>query len=382
MKNHLGIYVNHSWPHCGGCETVVHELGKRLVSRGWMVSVFSESIFGGINVIDGVGYLPAHHYFANEQATITHINDKLTHLFVYSDLNKRLPYLLHQSWMIGARKFCATVGANHLRGGRTGVPLWEEVKRNGNKERWHFIAHSKHTGDAVFLESNGADWSVIPNGVDLAAMKLSETRQSFSENEGIYTPYMLLCVSNMYEGKGQDHLLNVLNILSERRQDITAVFMASSIQDSYLDGRNSLFREVAKHCKIPVKCMFNAPRKNIVNAFHAADLFVLPSVKEVAPLTILEAMAAKLPWLSLLVGNVEELAGGSVIHTFVDEFDGASYSTQVYQHMADEIDLLLNSPNVRAGLGHAGHQQVEKELNWDQIADKYERLFIEGKVNG
>jgi len=57
-------------------------------------------------------------------------------------------------------------------------------------------------------------------------------------------------------------------------------------------------------------------RPDVVEAFMAADLFILASVVEYSPLVLFEAVAAGTPFLSVPVGNAEEIVrwtGGGVI---------------------------------------------------------------------
>jgi glycosyltransferase involved in cell wall biosynthesis len=102
----------------------------------------------------------------------------------------------------------------------------------------------------------------------------------------------------------------------------------------------------------------SAPRA-VEGAIAAADLFLFTSHVECAPLVILEAMAAGVPWVSYDVGNVRELAGGIVATSF-DELVAAA---------AQILD------GARPDLGEEGREAWESDHRWETIVPRYESIF-------
>jgi glycosyltransferase involved in cell wall biosynthesis len=92
-----------------------------------------------------------------------------------------------------------------------------------------------------------------------------------------------------------------------------------------------------------------------------ADAFLFPSRIECAPLVIVEAMAAGVPWVSYDVGNVRELAGGIVV-------DGPG-------ELAEAGARLAESPSEREQLGRDGSNAWRERHRWPAVIDAYERLF-------
>ena len=93
-----------------------------------------------------------------------------------------------------------------------------------------------------------------------------------------------------------------------------------------------------------------------------ADAFLFPSQIECAPIVILEAMAAGVPWISYDVGNVRELAGGVVVGGFDELLNTGAQ--------------LARLPGERARLGEAGRNAWRQRHRWPQIVDRYEQLFL------
>jgi glycosyltransferase involved in cell wall biosynthesis len=93
----------------------------------------------------------------------------------------------------------------------------------------------------------------------------------------------------------------------------------------------------------------------------AADLFLFTSRVECAPLVILEAMAAGVPWVSYDVGNVSELPGGIVAR--------------------DRRELLDAARAILAGerpeLGEQGRAAWQAQHRWEDIVPRYEAAFAD-----
>ncbi len=102
-------------------------------------------------------------------------------------------------------------------------------------------------------------------------------------------------------------------------------------------------------------------RQMLIDAYQQADVFVMPSEVEAAPLVILEAMAAGLPWVSFDVGNVNELSGGVVV--------------QNEAQMREAILTLQHSATLRQQLGAEGQAQVIERYDWKQVAKQYWQLY-------
>lgn len=120
----------------------------------------------------------------------------------------------------------------------------------------------------------------------------------------------------------------------------------------------------------------NLPRPELVQAFMAADLFVFASNIEYSPLVLYEAAAAGTPFLSVPVGNAEEIAcwtgAGQICpakqdkkgHTMVKPAELAKHMSR----LAKEKDDLLK-------MGAAGRENWSKRFTWEIITAEYENIF-------
>ncbi|WP_029621153.1 glycosyltransferase family 4 protein [Pseudorhizobium marinum] len=120
----------------------------------------------------------------------------------------------------------------------------------------------------------------------------------------------------------------------------------------------------------------NYSRDELVQAYMAADLFVFASNIEYSPLVLFETVAAGTPFLSVPVGNAEEIArwtgGGIICPAAKDERGYTRVSPAV---LAREIAKSIEDPEKLDLLGAAGHAAWKERFTWDAIATRYEVLL-------
>lgn len=106
----------------------------------------------------------------------------------------------------------------------------------------------------------------------------------------------------------------------------------------------------------------NKSHINVIKELKKANLFILSSVSEGLPLTILEAMAAKLPVVTTDVGDAGEIVrrsgGGLVVEP------GSSLSLQ---HGIEKMLKIKNPKN--------GYEFVKKNYTWIEVADRIDKTY-------
>lgn len=118
------------------------------------------------------------------------------------------------------------------------------------------------------------------------------------------------------------------------------------------------------------------PRSELVQAYMASDLFVFASNIEYSPLVLFEAAAAGTAFLSVPVGNAEEIAkwtgGGMICPADKDE---RGYTRADPNELAKEIANAIENQENLALLGQAGRLAWHKSYTWDAIATQYEEIL-------
>lgn len=118
------------------------------------------------------------------------------------------------------------------------------------------------------------------------------------------------------------------------------------------------------------------PRHSLIQAFMAADLFVFASNVEYSPLVLFETAAAGTPFLSVPVGNSEEIArwtGAGVICPA--ERDAKGYTRVDPKELALQMETLARDRALLKELGEAGRNSWKNKYTWSVIADQYEDIF-------
>ena len=120
------------------------------------------------------------------------------------------------------------------------------------------------------------------------------------------------------------------------------------------------------------------PRAELVQAYMVADLFVFASNVEYSPLVLFEAAAAGTPFLTVNVGNSEEISAwtgaGIMCPSYKDEKGYTRVEEAVLAHCME--DAMLDKVRL-AELGAAGRRNWEQKFTWEKITRQYEQIFID-----
>jgi glycosyltransferase involved in cell wall biosynthesis len=118
------------------------------------------------------------------------------------------------------------------------------------------------------------------------------------------------------------------------------------------------------------------PRRELTQAFMAADLFVFASNIEYSPLVLYESAAAGTPFLAVSVGNSEEIArwtgAGVMCPSTVDERGYTRVDEVVLARLMAE---LIQQRDRLAELGAIGKKNWSERFTWKKIAIQYEHIF-------
>jgi len=120
----------------------------------------------------------------------------------------------------------------------------------------------------------------------------------------------------------------------------------------------------------------NYPRAELVQAYLAADLFVFASNIEYSPLVLYEAAAAGTPFLTVPVGNAQEIArwtGAGVV--CAAPRDERGYTRAKPDELARAIAELAEQPERLRTLGSTGRRRWRANFSWDVIARRYEAIL-------
>ena len=104
---------------------------------------------------------------------------------------------------------------------------------------------------------------------------------------------------------------------------------------------------------------------DVYSVMSEADVFILPSIYEGMPMTLIEAMATGLPIITTPVGGIVDMLedGSEAIFTGTDS-----------DSIADSICRLVDNGELRQSLGHAALKR-SKQFSAGAMAEKYTELY-------
>ncbi len=113
--------------------------------------------------------------------------------------------------------------------------------------------------------------------------------------------------------------------------------------------------------------IFTGIRQDVREILPLFDLFVLPSLSEGLPVSILEAMAASKPVVATYVGGVPEAVVDGVTGLLVPPRDPTA--------LAQAIVHLLGDPDLRQQMGQAGRERVLEHFSVERMVERTQNLY-------
>ena len=170
--------------------------------------------------------------------------------------------------------------------------------------------------------------------------------------------YVILTPARLHPQKGHEYLLAAITQVP----DATFVLAGDGPLRLELEAR-------ARELGIADRCLFLGERSDVQDLLAAADLFLLPSLFEGLPVSILEAMAAERPVVATAIGGTDEVVTSEQTGLLVPPRDPVA--------IAAAIRRLRAEPALARTLASAGRERVELEFSADVAAGRVMRIYDE-----
>jgi glycosyltransferase involved in cell wall biosynthesis len=172
-------------------------------------------------------------------------------------------------------------------------------------------------------------------------------------------PVRLICVARFEAPKDQATLLQALALLPAQCWQLTLVG----------DGPTQMqCRRLVEELALG-QVIFAGERSDVPSLLQQADVFVLTSLSESLPLSVLEAMRAGLPVIASDVGGMAELVEHGKTGFLVP-------SAQP-QMLADILKLLLADPSLRSKMGEAARQRFFDHFTLAEQGRRFAALYTQ-----
>jgi glycosyltransferase involved in cell wall biosynthesis len=423
------------YPTRGGVQEVMRQIAERMVARGHEVTVATSrhpdrksSLLNGVKIRDfrAGGKMPYGLHGEIDQYR----------QFVEQHAADAILIMAAQQWSfdalwpvldrITARKVFIPCGFSCLY-----EPDFADYFKNipdALKQFDRLIFNAEHYRDIDFVRGMGlTNFTVLPNGV--SELEFEQPRDPlFRRRLGISDDdFVFLTVGNPVEAKGHREIIDAFFRLDTGGQAAVLISIAywprkfpkfidwgiSGFRFVYRAGRRVaeiawlegwggikqlIRRKLANRTPYQVQetiedqaskadaqphkrvILTDLQRSDLVQAYKAADLFVFASKVEYSPLVLFEAAAAGLPFLTVPVGNADEIVrwtGGGILCDAPK--DARGYTRVDPQTLALEMSRCMKDQNTLKRLGATGRKKWRKHFTWHIVAGYYEAI-LSGKI--
>jgi L-malate glycosyltransferase len=241
----------------------------------------------------------------------------------------------------------------------------QEPKRIGGLLEWRgtdaVVAVSEAAAAAMRAQypANARKISVIINGVHRA--DAPSCREKVRAELGLTREVVGIVVARLDRLKGHESLLRALSLLREASTKVTMLVAGDGPERANLETLAGQLELGSDRLRLL------GYRSDISELLSAADFFVLPSLTEGLPLSILEAMAQALPVVATPVGGIPEV--------ITDGLNGLLVPVNQPAALSAAIAKLAGDPILRRSLGETACSHAHDHFSFERMAQRYEELY-------
>ncbi|QSH41982.1 glycosyltransferase family 4 protein [Lentisphaerota bacterium ZTH] len=202
----------------------------------------------------------------------------------------------------------------------------------------------------------------IPNGVDDEYFSKKPT-VDFKHNYNIpLDAEIILCVSRIDYQKNQKQLLELMNEIKNDGGKEHLVIIGPVTAVNYYKEMRRMIECFGLIDRVTVIEGLKPESEYLHAAYHAADVFILPSLHEPFGIVVLEAWSSGLPVISSRVGGLEKIID--------DHETGLLFEPESLDGLLKAWKELKAKPDLRDKLVKQAGDTVRKYFTWDRITDK------------
>ncbi len=397
-------FVAEEW---GGTETVILEISRQQQRAGWQPEIYTSmalatlrnEIIGGVPVTRFPYCYPFFSLSDLDKAALDKKGGNLLSLSLFNALRQEPGVRLfhaHALKRLGGEVRTAARWQKKplvvsLHGGVFDVPtaeLGSMLKPIENKTEWGkpfgaLFGSRRVLDDADFVICVGQSEmekakgqlahdriAYLPNGVDCAKFSTGDGA-FFRATHGIPADAFLgLNISRIDAQKNQLLLLEAFAKFHARSPGSFLVLIGPETQPAYAAKlREYIAANNLDRCVKLLPGMRN-DNPELIHAFHACDVFVLPSMHEPFGIVVLEAWSAAKPVIASRVGGLQALVCDGETGFFMDP-----NAADAAGALAAKLDRLATDPELRHRLGEAGQREAKSKYDWSQISQQLETLY-------
>ncbi len=361
------------YPAIGGAPTYTMGLGMALARLGAEPILFThahpgqaeEEEFGGLTVKRLKGFVIPRFDRAISASLAKHLHEciKFSGFDVVHGQDIYSPMAL-QSIYSARRRRIPSVLTCHSIHKTTG--LWQLIYRP--------LVHMMCRANRMIVVSNATrefcralgvpdhKMEVISNGVDLSKFNSAVDGSQMRIRLGLKSEPLVVSAIRLVRRKGAHYLVTAFLRV---RKDIPDAKLAIAGKGPEAANLRARIRELGMEDSIFM--LGTLPHEQVAELMAAANVFVLPSIVESSPFTLLEAMAVGVPVICPKAGGVSEI--------IEDGINGLMVPPADVNALANTIVHILNDRRLAKRLRRSGLKTVREKFSWERTARRTLELY-------
>jgi glycosyltransferase involved in cell wall biosynthesis len=195
---------------------------------------------------------------------------------------------------------------------------------------------------------------VIPNGIEIP-----------EKIEKVNKDYIVIgSIGNLKKAKGYFNLIKAGKIVIEKFNNVKF----------YILGEGELKEEIVRRIEkngLSEYFVLTGYIENIYEYLKIFDIFVLPSLWEGCPVSLLESMGYGIPPVATDVGDVPYIIENGENGYIVKSTD--------YKEMAKRIINLIENKDLRERMGKKAREKIKKWYSFEEMVNSYASIYLEVK---
>jgi glycosyltransferase involved in cell wall biosynthesis len=202
---------------------------------------------------------------------------------------------------------------------------------------------------------------VISNGVNMDVFKKTDPKAFIKKFQISRETVNVLFVGRLHPEKSVDTLIKSMSHLIRKKIKVHLYIVGGGHLENKL-------KKLTNRLKLDQHISFlgKISDEDLILAYNACDVFVLPSLAELEGMVVLEAMACGMP---IIIANAEQSA--SVY--FVSD-NGFLFEPRNVRDLAKKIEILATDKKVREDMGKASLEK-SRQYDMNQSVSKLEEVY-------
>lgn len=221
-----------------------------------------------------------------------------------------------------------------------------------------------------YLRGTGIADIIIHEPVDIRVFDpdvINESQRSALKKElGVAKDdFVIGSVGNITWVKGYENLIEAMSVLKKKNNRMKLLIVGKILKTQM--GYYKRLKGLTSSFGLEENIYFTGMREDIPNILSIIDLFVLPSLAEGTPISILEAMAMEIPVIASRVGGIPEL--------IIDGVTGILIKSAAPSEIVEAVIHLFERPYKRRNMGKMARRVVREDFSLEGCVFSHEKLY-------